>query len=175
MDTNDYGAVVAKQRAFINELNSWARKTAETPPCFADRYNFGRNSRRGWAVHVSLDKQVAVVPECVRRKKKRVACPSRSRYQYFPSHVTPTYNYFQMIVVPTLFVYHGTKTFQIGFNTFQLLVPKLSRSVPLHSNSQYQNFPSRISRYQNFSDRFHYFPTHSTKTFLIFCWFLCGR
>ena len=93
---------------------------------------------------------------------KRVASPSRSRYQYFPSHVTLTYNYFQMIAVSTLpklyitvpnfpewfqyFPTPSTKTFQIGSNTFQLLVvvvvPKLSRSVPLLSNSQYQNFPS---------------------------------
>ena len=136
------------------------------PPCFADQYNFGGNIRRGWAlqktvhvnyqIDVSIDKQVAVVPECVwRRNGSLQACcqsPSRSRFQYFPSNVTPTFNYFQMIVVPTL-------------SRSYIMVPKLSRSVPILSNSQYQNFPSNISRYQNFPHRFHYFPTLSTKTF----------
>ena len=130
--------------AYIKELNPWAPKAVETPPCFTDQYNFGRNIRRGWAlqktvhvnyqIDVSIDKQVAAVPECVwQRNGWLQACcqsPSRSRFQYFPSNVTPTFNYFQMIVVSTL-----------------------SRSY------------ITISWYQNFPDRFQYFPTHSTKTF----------
>ena len=64
-----------------------------------------------------------------------------------------------------------TKTFQIGSITFQLLVAKLFRSAPFLSSSQYQNFPSHISRYQNFSYRFQYFPTPSTKTFRQIGWF----
>ena len=104
---------------------------------------------------------------------KRVACPlqitvpilsrsvpllSKSRDTDFP---TPSTKTFQI-------TYLGTKTFHIGSNTFQLLeptlsksyitVPKLSRSVPILSNSQYQNFP-----------------THGTKTFQLFSWFLYPR
>ena len=90
---------------------------------------------------------------------KRVAC--LLRFQYFPSHVTPTHKYFPTHSTSTFQVlYHGTKTFQIGSITFQLAVPKLS-------NSQYQHFPSNISRYQNSPDRFHHFPTRSTKTFQV--------
>ena len=77
-------------------------------------------------IDVSIDKKVAVVPQCVWRKNSRLqACclsPSRSQFQYFPSHVTPTYNYFPMIVVPIL-------------SRSYIAAPKLTRSVPILFNS----------------------------------------
>ena len=83
--------------------------------------------------------------------------PSRSRFQYFPgrfhyfpSHVTPTFQ----LLVPEL-------------SRFYITVPKLSRSVPILSNSEYQNFPDYISWYQNFPHRFQYFPTPRTNTFQV--------
>ena len=54
-----------------------------------------------------------------------------------------------------------TPTFQLlvpKLSRFYITVPKLSRSVPILSNSQYQNFP-----------------THGTKTFQLFSWFLYPR
>ena len=66
-------------------------------------------------------------------------------------------------------VHCGTKTFQIGSNTFQLLVPKLFRSIPLLTNSHSTKIFQVVyhAMYQNFPDRFHHFSTHRTKTFHI--------
>ena len=80
------------------------------------------------------------------------------RFQYFPTPSTKTFQIKHL----------GTKTFHIGSNTFQftvptlsksyITVPKLSRSAPILSNSQYQNFP-----------------IHGTKNFQFFSWLLYPR
>ena len=48
-----------------------------------------------------------------------------------------------------------------------LILSKSCDTVPWHSNSQYQNFPDCISRYQNIPHRFQYCPTPSTNTFQV--------
>ena len=70
--------------------------------------------------------------------------PSRSRFQFFPSHVTPTYNYFPMI------------------EEYLHFPGRISRHhyFPYRFQYRYGN-----SYYQNFPVWFQYLPTSSPKAF----------
>ena len=133
------------QLAFIKKLNSWTRKAAETPPCFPDRYSFGRIIRQGWAlretvhvnyqIDVSIDKQVAQQFQNAYGEKmvgyKRFACPLQITVLILPKSRDTNVKLLSNDRSTNTFqvVYHSAKTFQIGSITFHLAVPKLSKFV----------------------------------------------
>ena len=91
------------------------------------------------------------------RNSRQQACsmsPSSSRFQYFPSLATPTYNYFPTPSIDTFqILYHGVKTSQIGSNTFQHLEPTLSpKYIIYHSTKTFQISTNtfQLTTYQNF-------------------------